>query len=344
MWVHLAIFLLTAGIFIFWKTGRLRLEGLVDKKSIQLFILVAIGGNLLGFFLTATEGADIIYSRNTRIPRESFGTYTEDLQVSVDGNKAENFQVQIPEKETEDNSESQEDSFTEETPEEARRKELQEVIEKYNREKADPDYYYLPDNWNGQTLQWKKKGDRSGTLLAAMALFAAFAVMMKKARETQEELAKRSEQLLMDYPSLVMKFTLLVQAGMTARKAFQKIASDYLKRKPQKPRYAYEAIVTACYEMDSGVAELEAYRRFGQRCGQMKYKTFSTLLIQNLQKGSRRMADMLEQEAMEAWDERKRKARVLGEAAATKLLVPMILMMAVVMAIIMIPAFLSFYG
>lgn len=344
MWVHLAIFLLTAGIFIIWKTGRLHLEGMADKKSIQLFILVAICGNLLGLFLTATEGADIIYSRNTRIPRESSGTYTEDLQVSVDGNKAENFQVQIPEKETEENSESQEDSFTEETPEEARRKELQEVIEKYNREKADPDYYYLPDNWNGQTLQWKKKGDRSGTLLATMALFAAFAVMMKKARETQEELAKKSEQLLMDYPSLVMKFTLLVQAGMTARKAFQKIALDYLKWKPQKPRYAYEAIVTACHEMDSGVAELEAYRRFGQRCGQMKYKTFSTLLIQNLQKGSRRMADMLEQEAMEAWDERKRKARVLGEAAATKLLVPMILMMAVVMAIIMIPAFLSFYG
>ena len=102
MWVHLAIFLLTAGIFIIWKTGRLRLEGLADKKSIQLFILVAIGGNLLGFFLTATEGADIIYSRNTRIPRESSGTYTEDLQVSVDGNKAENFQVQIPEKETEE--------------------------------------------------------------------------------------------------------------------------------------------------------------------------------------------------------------------------------------------------
>ena len=146
MWVHLAIFLLTAGIFIIWKTGRLHLEGMADKKSIQLFILVAICGNLLGLFLTATEGADIIYSRNTRIPRESSGTYTEDLQVSVDGNKAENFQVQIPEKETEENSESQEDSFTEETPEEARRKELQEVIEKYNREKADPDYYYLPDN------------------------------------------------------------------------------------------------------------------------------------------------------------------------------------------------------
>ena len=96
--------------------------------------------------------------------------------------------------------------------------------------------------------------------------------------------------------------------------------------------------------MDSGIAEAEAYRRFGERCGQMKYKTFSTLLIQNLQKGSRRLGDILEKEAMEAWEERKRKARVLGEAASTKLLVPMVMMLLVVMAIIMIPAFLSFYG
>ena len=77
--------------------------------------------------------------------------------------------------------------------------------------------------------------------------------------------------------------------------------------------------------MDSGISEAEAYRRFGERCGQIRYKTFSVLLIQNLQKGSCCLADLLEKESMEAWDERKRKARVMGEAAATKLLLPMIL-------------------
>ena len=163
-------------------------------------------------------------------------------------------------------------------------------------------------------------------------------------KEQQEEMAKRAEQLLMDYPSLIMKFTLLIQAGMTARKVFQKMSADYMRNRSKTGRYAYEAITIMCHEMDSGVAELEAYRRFGERCGQMKYKTFSTILIQNLQKGSHRMADLLEKEALEAWDERKRKARVLGETAATKLLVPMVMMLAVVMAIIMIPAFLSFYG
>ena len=98
----------------------------------------------------------------------------------------------------------------------------------------------------------------------------------------------------MDYPSLIMKFTLLIQAGMTVRRAFQKISSDYLRNCPKEGRYAYEAVTTTCHEMDSGVAELEAYRRFGERCGQMKYKTFSTILIQNLQKGGHRMADLLE--------------------------------------------------
>ena len=47
-------------------------------------------------------------------------------------------------------------------------------------------------------------------------------------------------------------------------------------------------------------------------------KTLSTLLIQNLQKGSRYLADLLEKESVEAWEERKRKARVLGDTAATK--------------------------
>ena len=48
-------------------------------------------------------------------------------------------------------------------------------------------------------------------------------------------------------------------------------------------------------------SELDAYRRFGERCSQVQYKIFSTLLIQNLQKGSRQLSDMLERESLAAW-------------------------------------------
>ena len=313
MWVHIILFVLTFGIVLVWKAGWIRLDGIADRQSMRLFLLVAVCGNLLGMALTMTDGKDVVYQEGHRMEKNPDGAYTEELEVSVD--------------ETEQ-----------------RQKELREIIEEYNQQKQDPDYYYLPDQWDGQKLIWQKSGDRTGSLLASLAFFAAFVVMLKKAKEQQEEMTKRAEQLLMDYPSLIMKFTLLIQAGMTARKVFQKMSTDYMRNRPKTGRYAYEAIIIMCHEMDSGIAELEAYRRFGERCGQMKYKTFSTILIQNLQKGSHRMADLLEKEALEAWDERKRKARVLGETAATKLLVPMVMMLAVVMAIIMIPAFLSFYG
>ena len=343
MWVHIAIFAVIAGIGLSRKAGWLHLDGLADSESVRLFLLVAVCGNLLGMLLTLTSGGSQVYTNGHRLEKEITGAYTEEFEVSVDGEDSEKFQIQVPEKESGEELLSEE-TEKEETPEESRKKELREAIEKYNEEKEDPDYYYLPEEWNGQKLEWQKPGDNTGTLIAALSFFSAFVLMLKKAREEQEALAKRSEQLLMDYPPLILKFTLLIQAGMTARRAFQKMASDYMRTEPVKGHFAYEMIVTACREMDSGVAELEAYRRFGERCGQMKYKTFSTILIQNLQKGSRRMADLLEQEALEAWDERKRKARVLGEAAATKLLIPMIMMLIVFMAIIMIPAFLSFYG
>lgn len=340
MWVHLIIFAAVFGTIFVWKTGWLRLDGIADKESIRLFLLVAVCGNILGMIMTLTSGGSELYQKGHKIEKSTEGVYTEELQVSIDGSEPEKFNVQIPEKEIE---EVQEEKTVVQSEEEIQQKELKEAVEQYNRQKQDPDYYYLPDSWDGRTLQWQKPGENTGTLLAALGLFAAVVVMLKKAREQQEKMAKRAEQLMMDYPSLIMKFTLLIQAGMTVRRAFQKISSDYLRSRPKTARYAYEEVMTTCHEMDSGVAELEAYRRFGERCGQMKYKTFSTILIQNLQKGGHRMADLLEKEALEAWDDRKRKARVMGETAATKLLIPMVMMLVVVMAIIMIPAFLSFY-
>ena len=61
------------------------------------------------------------------------------------------------------------------------------------------------------------------------------------AREEQKARTKRYEELMMDYPGLIMKFTLLVQAGMTVRNTFRKMASDY-KNKNEK-RIAYEELV-----------------------------------------------------------------------------------------------------
>ncbi len=337
MWVHIVVFVIISGCAAAWKAGWIRLEGL-EKKGRKYFFLVSVLGNLAGLAVTISSGGETEYPPGYGIIREEGVESQKELLVSVDGGEAAPVRLHIPEKE---GTSSKEEESQDEDREEEMVRSLRETADQYNQERNDPNYYYLPPQWEGKPLRWSRPGETSGSLLAGLSLLAAVGLLLKSMKEGQEIRARRMEQLLLDYPGLIMKFTLLVQAGMTVRRAFGKMAADYGKKKKKEPRFAYEEIVTACHEMESGVSELEVYRRFGERCGQIKYKTFATLLIQNLQKGSRYMGDMLEKEALEAWDERKRKARVLGEAAATRLLIPMVMMLGVVMAIVMIPAFLS---
>ena len=69
---------------------------------------------------------------------------------------------------------------------------------------------------------------------------------------------------------------------------------------------------------------------------------FSSLLAQNLKKGSRELLSMLEIETKEAFEERKNQAKRYGEEAGTKLLIPMIMILLVVMIVIMYPALVNF--
>ena len=63
------------------------------------------------------------------------------------------------------------------------------------------------------------------------------------------------------------------------------------------------------------------------------------LLSQNLRKGTKGLNDMLRLEAIQSFEERKARARRLGEEAGTKLLLPMFLMLAEVLVIVVVPAF-----
>ena len=65
-------------------------------------------------------------------------------------------------------------------------------------------------------------------------------------------------------------------------------------------------------------------------------------MAQNLKKGNQELLSVMQQEARASFEERQNTARKLGEEAETKLLLPMIMMLAITMLIIIIPAYYSF--
>ena len=98
-------------------------------------------------------------------------------------------------------------------------------------------------------------------------------------------------------------------------------------------------LLLARREMESGVSELAAYQHFAKRCRLQKYVKLVSLLEQNTKLGASGFMGSLRVECREALQERRTTARRLGEEAGTKLLLPMIMMLAIVMVVIIVPAF-----
>lgn len=96
------------------------------------------------------------------------------------------------------------------------------------------------------------------------------------------------------------------------------------------------------HEILDGESERLAYQKFGERVDLGEYQRLIRILLQNLQTGSRGLCKLLEQESENALEERKALTCKLGEEAGTKMLLPLMMMLGIVIAIIMIPAMLSF--
>ena len=221
---------------------------------------------------------------------------------------------------------------------------LQAAEAENSRTAARTGVYHLPEQAGGKQLSWFRTREKRGILLSLLALaggiLSACAMKERRARAMKE----RQEQLMQDFPELISYLLLYFGAGLGTRASFRRIAAKYQKElaAQKQPRFAYEEVRFAVQMMENGKTELEAYEEFGSRCGIPCYRSLALLLSQNLRRGSAGITAQLEQEMQEAYEMRRRTARAEGEKTTIRLLLPMSMMLAVVMALILIPAFMSF--
>ena len=202
----------------------------------------------------------------------------------------------------------------------------------------------LPGRVDGVTLTWsEKKKDRSIQILVLFSIIGIALYFIADSR-LHEKIEEREKQMVRDYPQIVSCFVLYLGAGMSVRNVFFRLAAQYEEKRQAggEKRYAYEEIGLLCRELSLGVSDVTALSHFAIRCRQKNYTRFGMLLSQNLRKGYSALLTSLMREAEDAFESRKMSARLAGEEAGARLLVPMILMLVVVMVIIMVPAFSGF--
>lgn len=206
------------------------------------------------------------------------------------------------------------------------------------------EWLILPGQVGDIPLVWSKEQDNRGALLAALGLVAGAGVVLGRREEKRKSLLQQKKELTADYPDIVSALSLYVSAGITVRASFTRIFAGYRDRKRTngiRDRPGYEAIGKVVRQMEDGVGEEAAYGALGRLTGHKDYGKLAMMLSKNLKHGSVMLQTQLEKEEAQAFEARKLAARTMGEEASTKLLVPMIMLLSVVIVVLIAPAFFS---
>ncbi|MDY4079314.1 MAG: type II secretion system F family protein [Clostridium sp.] len=174
------------------------------------------------------------------------------------------------------------------------------------------------------------------TILGIVAPIIIYFVLDSK---IDDDLKKRSENIKYDFPDFLNKLALLINAGLTFEGAWKQILS-----RDKRNNILNSELRTTLKDIEANVPRDIALRNFARRCKVNIVTRFTNLVIQNLNKGTSDLTNMLDSLANECWLERQNYAKRKGEEASTKLLFPMMLMLIAVFIITVVPAMLQMIG
>lgn len=145
-----------------------------------------------------------------------------------------------------------------------------------------------------------------------------------------DKLTARRQEILLDLPQVLSKLTLLVNSGMVLRDAWKRVSIT-------GERVLYQEMQNTNLEMENGVTEIDAYRNFAERCNVKEIRKFTSLIIQNLNKGNEELAYFMKDLSDEMWEVKKSQVKQKGEKANTQLLLPMMLILIGILIMVMVP-------
>lgn len=163
-------------------------------------------------------------------------------------------------------------------------------------------------------------------LVAALTIFLAVYIEYNKTNK----ITKRQEEITRDFPHILSQMALLVNAGMPLREVLETSA------KGRDGILAVE-MKNLTDDIKNGIPEYEALRSFADRCGTDEVRKLSTLIIQNIRKGSSELAQILLELSGQIWRDRVSHVKEQGEKASAKLLIPIMIIFIGILMMIMVP-------
>lgn len=141
---------------------------------------------------------------------------------------------------------------------------------------------------------------------------------------------KHDTEVLNSFPHMVSKMALLINAGMIMSEAWNVIARS-------NDGVLYDEMKTTTHDIENGTPEIDAYIGFGERCGILSVKKFTSMMVQNLTKGNKELTEFLRNASFDSWEEKKHFVKRQGEKASNKLMIPLGMILVGIFIMILVP-------
>lgn len=222
---------------------------------------------------------------------------------------------------------------------------LEEELDFYTILQSNSKYIKLPTNVEkyDANIEWLVGKDYTAIQFMALGIVIVGFLIVMKDYELKKRVVERNNEIRLKFPELVNKMTLLINAGMTVYKAWSKIVAEYNMAilNGANKSFLYEEMTVTLNDINNGVSEIQAYEHFGRRCKISELMRFTWVLMQNSKKGNDSLVEALHEQSISAWEMRKKNAKLAGEKASSKLILPMGIILVIILIIVMIPAFMS---
>lgn len=172
----------------------------------------------------------------------------------------------------------------------------------------------------------------AGLIIGIVIFYAMDTSLDKKVEE-------RAQSIRYEFPEFLSKLALLINAGLSFGDAWQKVLES-----SNKNTVLYAEFSKTYKEIEANIPIEISLKNLSRRCKVNEISKFSTIVIQNVKKGTSDITYMLESLSNECWSERKGLAKKKGEEASTKLLFPMMLMLIAVFIITVVPALMQMFS
>lgn len=194
---------------------------------------------------------------------------------------------------------------------------------------------------SGATIKWTRVKSTNSVLILMLTAVALILTYCNRFAIVKKQREREKASVLKQLPEFVNRLVLLLNAGLVLNAAFEKSVEETIEFNINEGDYFYDNMLGIYNSMQKANGSLDnEFREFAKSSGVRELMRIANILSDNINKGVE-LNKKLENESEMLWMSRKKKCEELGRLAETKLTLPLVMFLMVLIVITIAPALLE---